>query len=70
MKRLNRNAKLAFFTARKRSGDAQRISDATGYSYSHVTGVVNGSRSVNQVIANKMYTMTARREKNSNLIWA
>jgi len=51
-KQLNRTAKLSFFTARKRQGDATRIAENTGYSLSHVTNVMNGTRSVPQVIAN------------------
>ena len=33
---LNRSAKQAFYTARKRSGDATRIAETTGYSVSHI----------------------------------
>ena len=42
MRRLNSTAKLAFYNARKRSGDTQRIADMTGYSTSHITNITNG----------------------------
>ena len=63
--KLNRTAKQAFFTARKRSGDANRISEMTGYSTSHVTSIMNGNRNVNDTVANAMYSISARRQKNS-----
>ena len=63
--KLNRTAKQAFFTARKRSGDASRISEMTGYSTSHVTSIMNGNRNVNDAVANAMYSISARRQKNS-----
>jgi hypothetical protein len=63
--KLNRTAKQAFFTARKRSGDANRISEMTGYSTSHVTSIMNGNRNVNDKVANAMYSISARRQKNS-----
>jgi ABC-type molybdenum transport system ATPase subunit/photorepair protein PhrA len=63
--KLNRTAKQAFFTARKRSGDASRISEMTGYSTSHVTSIMNGNRNVNDTVANAMYSISARRQKNS-----
>jgi hypothetical protein len=63
--KLNRTAKQAFFTARKRSGDASRISEITGYSASHVTSIMNGNRNVNDAVANAMYSISARRKKNS-----
>ena len=63
--KLNRTAKQAFFTARKRSGDADRISEMTGYSTSHVTSIMNGNRNVNDKVANAMYSISARRQKNS-----
>jgi ABC-type molybdenum transport system ATPase subunit/photorepair protein PhrA len=63
--KLNRTAKQAFFTARKRSGDVSRISEMTGYSASHVTSIMNGNRNVNDAVANAMYSISARRQKNS-----
>ena len=63
--KLNRTAKQAFFTARKRSGDVSRISEMTGYSTSHVTSIMNGNRNVNDTVANAMYSISARRKKNS-----
>ena len=64
-RKLNRTAKLSFFTARKRQGDATRIAENTGYSLSHVVNVINGNRTVPQVMANEMYNISRRRIKNS-----
>lgn len=63
-RKLNRTAKLAFFTSRKRQGDATRISEKTGYSLSHVVNVMNGIRRVPQMIANEMYNISRRRMTN------
>ena len=65
--RLNSTAKLAFYNARKRSGDVTRLSEATGYSTSHITNVMNGNRSINPAIANAMYKISSRRLKTSEL---
>jgi hypothetical protein len=62
---LNRSAKQAFYTARKRSGDATRIAETTGYSVSHISNVMAGRRNVNDTIANEMYNVSRRRMKNS-----
>jgi DNA-binding transcriptional regulator YdaS (Cro superfamily) len=61
---LNRTAKLAFFTHRQRTGDVTRIADVTGYSVSHVSNMINGVRRVNDTVANAMYMLTRRRQKN------
>lgn len=65
--RLNSTAKLAFYNARKRSGDTARLSEVTGYSTGHITNVINGNRSVNPIIANAMYKISSRRLKTSEL---
>jgi len=65
--RLNSTAKLAFYSARKRSGDVVRLSETTGYSTSHIINVMNGNRSVNPIIANAMYNISSRRVKTSEL---
>jgi len=62
---LNRTAKLAFFKARKRQGDVNRISEETGYSPRMVYYTISGERKVNTTIANAMYMVTRRRQKNS-----
>ncbi len=62
-KQLNKNAKLAFFTARKRAGDKTRLSEITGLSESHIANVLNGNRSVNEELANAMYSISSRRNK-------
>ena len=63
-RKLNRTAKLAFFTHRQRTGDVTRIADETGYSVSHVSNMINGVRRVNDTVANAMYMLTRRRQKN------
>jgi transcriptional regulator with XRE-family HTH domain len=65
MRRLNSTAKLAFYNARKRSGDTQRIADMTGYSVSHVSNISNGNRSINEDVANAMYSISRRRQRNA-----
>ena len=67
MKKLNRTAKLAFYTARNRKGDIDRIAENTSYSVSHISNVVAGRRSVPQDMANEMYRISRRRMKNSEL---
>jgi lambda repressor-like predicted transcriptional regulator len=62
---LNRTAKLSFFTHRQKTGDLTRLSDETGYSVSHLSNVVNRRRKVNNTIANAMYMVARRRQKNS-----
>jgi ABC-type molybdenum transport system ATPase subunit/photorepair protein PhrA len=64
---MDKNAKLAFFTARKRQGDTTRIAEQTGYSVSHVTNIASGTRKVNDTVADAMYALTRRRAKNSEL---
>jgi DNA-binding transcriptional regulator YdaS (Cro superfamily) len=64
---MNRTAKLAFFKARKRTGDTTRLAEETGYSVSHLSNVTSGTRRVNNTIANAMYMLTRRRVKNSEL---
>jgi hypothetical protein len=67
---LNRTAKLAFFTARKRQGDVTRVADETGYSASHVSNTISGARKINNTIANAMYMLTRRRTRNNELATA
>jgi len=64
---MNRTAKLAFFKARKRTGDTTRLAEETGYSVSHVSNMTSGTRKVNNTVANAMYMLTRRRVKNSEL---
>ena len=65
MSKLNRTAKLSFFTSRKRSGDATRLSEVTGYSVSHISNVMSGVCSIPQELVNEMYNISRRRMKNS-----
>lgn len=64
---LNRTSKLSFFTARQRQGDVNRIAENTGYSTSHISNVLAGRRSVPSLMANEMYNISRRREKNSEI---
>ena len=68
MRKLNRTAKLAFYNARQRKGDTTRLAEMTGYSVSHVSNIINGRRSVNQNVANAMYSMSRRRMKTMDLV--
>jgi transcriptional regulator with XRE-family HTH domain len=68
MRKLNRTAKLAFYNARQRQGDTARLAETTGYSTSHVSNIINGNRSVNQDVANAMYSMSRRRMKTIELV--
>ena len=61
---LNRTAKLSFFKHRQRKGDVTRISEETGYSPRMVYYTLTGERRVNNTIANAMYNLTRRRQKN------
>lgn len=68
MRKLNNPAKLSFFRHRRKSGDLVRLSEQTGYSLSHLSNVVSGTRRVNSEIANAMYSMTRRRVKREEFI--
>ena len=61
---LNRTAKLDFFKARQRQGDVNRISEETGYSPRMVYYTISGERKVNDTIADAMYMVARRRQKN------
>ncbi len=65
--KLNSTAKLAFYNARKRDGDVKRLAETTGYSVSHITNIMNGTRNINDEVANVMYTISARRQKVSEM---
>jgi len=67
-RRLNRTAKLAFYNARQRKGDTTRLAETTGYSVSHVSNIINGRRSVNQDVADAMYSMSRRRMRTIELV--
>jgi hypothetical protein len=65
--RLNKTAKLAFYTARNRQGDTSRLAETTGFTTRFVNYVLAGERSVNDTLANAMYSISRRRVKNSEL---
>ena len=62
---LNRTAKLAFFKARRRSGDVSRLAEETGYTTRFVYYTLSGERRVNQPLANAMYNIARRRVKST-----
>jgi hypothetical protein len=68
MRRLNKTAKMAFYTARKRQGDTTKIAEKSGYSVSHVSNIMAGRRSVNSTVANVMYNISRRRMKTSEMV--
>ena len=61
---LNRTAKLSFFKHRQRQGDVNRIAEETGYSPRMIYYTLTGERRVNNTIANAMYMVARRRQKN------
>jgi hypothetical protein len=63
--RMDKTAKLNFYKARRRSGDTQRLAEATGYTTRFVNYVLRGERNVNDTLANKMYRISYRRQKNN-----
>lgn len=70
MSRLNKTAKLAFFTARRRKGDVAKIAENTYYSVSHISNVVAGRRTVPENVGKELYNISRRRMKNSELLLA
>ncbi len=64
-RQLNKTAKQAFFTARRRNGDVTKVAKMSNQSISHVSNIMSGRRSVNQEVANAMYMVSRRRLKNT-----
>ena len=58
---------MAFWNARKQSGDTNRIAEMTGYSVSHVSNMTNGRRTVTEDVANAMYSISSKRKKLSKM---
>ena len=63
---LNRTSKLSFCTHRKRTGDVTRLAEETGYSTSHISNMISGARRITDNVANAMYMLTRRRQKNES----
>ena len=63
--KLNRTAKMAFYKARRRSGDNARLAETTGFTTRFINYVKKGERKVNDSLADAMYTLARRRAKNS-----
>ena len=66
-RRLNKTAKLAFYTARERQGDTARLAETTGFTTRFINYVKAGERSINDTLANEMYNVARRCVKNSEL---
>ena len=62
-RRMNNTAILSFYSRRSMLGDGQRISEMTGYSESHISNVKAGRRRINSDIANAMYQISRRRQR-------
>lgn len=62
-RRMNNTAILSFYSRRSMLGDGQRISEITGYSESHISNVKAGRRRINSDIANAMYQISRRRQR-------
>jgi hypothetical protein len=62
-RRMNNTAILSFYSRRSMLGDATRISEMTGYSESHISNVKAGRRRINSDIANAMYSISRRRQR-------
>ena len=66
-RRMNRTAILAFYMARARRGDNQRLAQETGYSESHISNVKTRRRRINDDIANAMYYISRRRVRQEQV---
>ena len=64
---MNRTAILSFYTKRSLRGDVQRLAEETGYSESHISNVKNGRRRITDDIANAMYYLSRRRNKQEQV---
>lgn len=67
MSKLNKTAKLSFYTARKQKGDVSVISYKTGYSEGHIYNMLSGNRKITDGVADEMYRISKKREKNSSI---
>lgn len=67
MSKLNKTAKLAFYNARKQDGDTQKLAAKTGFTTRFINYVLRGERSVNNELANAMYSISRSRETNSQM---
>ena len=63
--KLNRTAKLAFYNARERKDDTNRLAETTGFTTRFINYVKKGERKVNDTLADAMYNLSRRRAKNS-----
>ena len=61
---LNRTAKLLFFKHRQHNGDVAKLANITGYNKRMIYYVLSGERKINETIANAMYSLTRKRQKN------
>jgi hypothetical protein len=61
---MNNTAKLAHFKARRREGDVTLTATKTGYSISHISNMLAGRRTMTPEVANTLYQISSRRNKN------
>ena len=59
--KMSKTKKLSFFLSRRKRGDMTSLAKRTGYSCSHLSNITSGVRSINDEIANAMYSMTRNR---------
>lgn len=62
-RRMNNTAILSFYSRRSMLGDGQRISEMTGYSESHISNIKAGRRRINSDVADAMYYISRRRQR-------
>jgi hypothetical protein len=53
--------------ARERKGDTAKLAEVTGFTTRFINYVKAGERTVNDTVANAMYSLSRRRVKNSQL---
>jgi hypothetical protein len=67
MTKLNPTAVLAFYTARKRKGDANVLYASTTYSRSHILNVLAGRRTIKKDMAKELFNLSKSRTKNKDV---
>lgn len=69
-RKMNSGSILSFYLHRELKGDNSRLSEATGYSESHISNVKAGRRRIAAcpVLANEMYYISRRRNKQEDVL--
>lgn len=68
MKNLNKTAKLAFYNSRRRKGDAKTVAGITHTPIHGICKQIVGLTPVSNSVANKLFTLSRRRIKTSELV--